>query len=311
MTLQQLRYFLAACEHGSFTAAADSLFIAQPSLAEQVRRLEGELGVRLFVRTGRKLTLTEAGSNLETHAKRVMAAVEAARASVKDTRDLRGGTASLGTFAIGYRYMVNEVVRTFVARHPDVSVRVVGQHTFEVLDKIRRGELEAGLVALPFDETGLVVEPVMSDEILYTALSGPDTTQPMSIERLVQTRFIVYDAVFGWKDSIRSKLNTQATEAGLELAVAIEVEHVESALELAAQGLGGTYVLQNVAESIGLPSGMGLVPFAPRLFDTFAFVWRRDHTPSPATAELIRLTREHLATFGRPVLPPNPPHATH
>ena len=54
MTLQQLRYFLATCRHGSFTAAADALFIAQPSVAEQIRRLEQEVGVRLFVRTGRQ-----------------------------------------------------------------------------------------------------------------------------------------------------------------------------------------------------------------------------------------------------------------
>ena len=61
MTLQQLRYFLAAAEHGSFTAAARSLYIAQPSLSEQVRQLEAELGVDLFVRAGRGIALTEAG----------------------------------------------------------------------------------------------------------------------------------------------------------------------------------------------------------------------------------------------------------
>ena len=60
MTLQQLRYFLAACRHGSFSAAADSLYVAQPSLADQVRRLEAELGVGLFIRSGRRLILTDA-----------------------------------------------------------------------------------------------------------------------------------------------------------------------------------------------------------------------------------------------------------
>src|SRR3954454_18530977 len=100
MTLQQLRYFLAACQHGSFAAAADSLYIAQPSLADQVRRLEGELGVRLFVRSGRRLTLTEAGKTLQPHAENVLSSVEIAAASVADVRHLRGGTASLGTFGV-------------------------------------------------------------------------------------------------------------------------------------------------------------------------------------------------------------------
>src|SRR5918997_565655 len=68
MTLQQLRYFLAAADRGSFSAAAEELLLAQPSLSEQIRRLEGELGVPLFVRAGRRLELTEAGRLFPPHA---------------------------------------------------------------------------------------------------------------------------------------------------------------------------------------------------------------------------------------------------
>jgi DNA-binding transcriptional LysR family regulator len=304
MTLQQLRYFLSACRHGSFTGAADALYIAQPSLAEQIRRLERELGVRLFVRTGRRLRLTDSGTRLRTHAERVIAAVEAAESAVKVTRELGGGTASLGTFGVAYRYMVQEVVSTFVARHPDVSVRVVGQHTFEVLEKVRNGELEAGLVSLPVEEPSLVIEPVMSDEVLFAAAPGADTARPMSIGRLVEIRFIAYEALFGWKDSIRRQLRDWARGEGLVLDAAIEVEHVESALQLAAQGLGGTYVLQTVADTAAFPAGLELVPFERPIYNTFAFAWRRDHKLSPATAELVRLARRHMQSFGRPVLPP-------
>ena len=76
ITLQQLTYFLAAAEHGSFCAAAESLFMAQPSLSEQIRRLEAELGVPLFARAGPRLELTEAGRLLRPHAERTL---EAAR----------------------------------------------------------------------------------------------------------------------------------------------------------------------------------------------------------------------------------------
>ncbi len=93
MTIQQLTYFLAALEHGSFSAAADVLHMAQPSLSEQVRRLEAELGVRLFQRGGRGLVPTEAGRSLREHAQRVLDDVEGAREAVAETRELRGGTA--------------------------------------------------------------------------------------------------------------------------------------------------------------------------------------------------------------------------
>ena len=98
MTLQQLRYFLAAADHGSFSAAAESLLMAQPSLSDQIRRLEAELGVQLFTRAGRRLALTEAGRMLRPEAEHTLAAAEQAAESVREVRDLTGGTASFGTF---------------------------------------------------------------------------------------------------------------------------------------------------------------------------------------------------------------------
>ena len=76
ITLQQLQYFLSAVEHGSLSAAAEAHFIAQPSLSEQIRRLENQLGAALFVRTNRKLILTEAAQMLIPHAQRTLAAAE-------------------------------------------------------------------------------------------------------------------------------------------------------------------------------------------------------------------------------------------
>src|SRR5262245_34739310 len=94
VTLLQLEYFLAAVEHGSFSAAEEGLRVAQPSLSEQVRRLEARLGVLLFVRTNRKLELTEAGRLLLPRARLALAAAEGAAEAVRPVRTLTGGTAS-------------------------------------------------------------------------------------------------------------------------------------------------------------------------------------------------------------------------
>src|SRR2546423_15059513 len=97
MTLQQLTYFLAAAERGSFSAAAETLRMAQPSLSEQVRRLEAELGVSLFARAGRRLELTEAGRLLLPHAQRTLEAAREASESVREGRDVTAGTVRVGT----------------------------------------------------------------------------------------------------------------------------------------------------------------------------------------------------------------------
>jgi DNA-binding transcriptional LysR family regulator len=90
MTLQQLTYFLAAAEHGSFTAAADTLHLARPSVSEQIAHLEAELGVALFVRTGRRLKLTDAGRLLRPEAERTLAAAGDAADVVQRARTLTG-----------------------------------------------------------------------------------------------------------------------------------------------------------------------------------------------------------------------------
>jgi len=303
MTLQQLRYFLEACRTGSFTGAADALYVAQPSIGQQIRRLEEEFGARLFVRTGRHLELTPAGETLRAHALRVLAAVDATESAMRFSRNLEGGTASLGTFGTSQQYLVQSVITSFVARHPNVEVRVIGQHSSEIVEKVREGELEAGLVTLPFNKASLVVEPVMRDEVLYTALPGPDTQQPMSMRRLASLPLITWPAVVGWRDSIRRQLKEWADDEGVELAAPVEVEHIESALDLACAGLGGTYTLRTIAESGRLAPQLAYVSFERPIYDTYAFVWRRDHKLSSATMELVRLVRQHMESYGRPADP--------
>ena len=118
MTLQQLTYFLSTAEHGTFSAAADSLHMAQPSLSEQIRRLEAELGVSLFARTGRRLELTEAGRLLVPHAERTLDAAREASESVHEVRDVRGGTVAFGTFGSAHHYLLVGLVQEFRARYP-------------------------------------------------------------------------------------------------------------------------------------------------------------------------------------------------
>ena len=299
MTLQQLRYFLAACQYSSFAAAAESFYIAQPSLSEQIRRLEGELGVELFIRSGRRLKLTEAGRTLRPHAESVLASVELAAASVSDVRNLTGGTASLGTFGVAYHFFVADVVAAFAARHPDVKVRVIGQNTIEVCEKIRSGDLEAGLVTMPFDETGLEVKPVMTDENKFCRAGAPDDDRPVTIQELAQTRLILYDARFGWHDPTRRQLLERARAASVRLEAAIEVETFEAALDLAARGLGGTFALQSVIDEATFPDRLSTVPFDPPLYDRFALVWRKGTKLSPATRELVRLAEQQMARMDR------------
>lgn len=296
MTLQQLQYFLAAVEHGSFSAAAAALYLAQPSLSEQVRRLEAELGVALFVRAGRRLTLTEAGRALRPEAERTLTAAARAAASVAEVRELRGGTATFGTFGDAPNWLIGNVVAAFRRRHPEVRVRVVGLNSSEVADEVREGRIEAGLVVLPVDDAGLDVRPALTEELLYVSADPDHLREPPTIEQLARRRLILADARFGAEDPTRRALLARAQRAGVRLEAAIEVEEMRSALDLAARGLGDTVVSQlSAARRNDMPAALGVVRFAEPLMETFAFIARRDAQLSPATRLLISLAEQQLA----------------
>ena len=298
MTLQQLRYFLAAADRGSFSAAAESLLMAQPSLSEQIRRLESELGVALFTRAGRRLALTEAGRMLRPHAERTLAAADEAAASVKEVRTLTGGTVSFGTFGSAHHYLLGGLVQDFRRRHPDVRVRVVGQNSVEVADAVRDGNLEAGLVALPVDDRGLEVRPSIREEDHYVSANPKRTETPKTIEEIAAAPLILYDARWGQVDPMRRQLAERAQRAGVRIEPDIEVEYLTAALDLAARRLGDTIAAPSVLVTRGFTRKLSSVSLDPPLYETFAFITRRNAQLSPATRAFMELAERRVAAMG-------------
>jgi DNA-binding transcriptional LysR family regulator len=301
LTLQQLQYFLAAFRRGSFSAAAEELHMAQPSLSEQVRRLESELGVQLFHRVGRGLTPTEAGIALRPHAERTLDAAEAARESVVAVRELRGGTATFGTWGTARYYPGVDLVAEFRRRHPTVRVRVVGQNSSEVVEAVREGELEAGMIALPIDDRGLDVQPIMRDEIVYVSIEPARLRVPVTIEALAEAPLILPDASWGTEDPTRRQLAELGQRVGVSIQPQIDVEDVEAAIELAARGLGDTIVARGILLAMGrrVSKKLGWVPFDEPLYDTFAFIARAGAPLSPASREFLGLARERLSALAK------------
>jgi DNA-binding transcriptional LysR family regulator len=245
MTLQQLRYFLTAADKGSFSAAAESLLMAQPSLSDQIRKLEAELGVALFTRAGRRLVLTEAGRMLRPHAERTLAAAEEAVESVKEVRTLTGGTVSFGTF-----------------------------------------------------DGGLEVRPSIREENHYVSASPQRTAKPKTIEDLAAAPLILYDARWGPVDPMRRQLAERAQRAGVRLEPEIEVEYLTAALDLAARRLGDTIADPSVLVTRGYARNLSSVSFDPPLYDTYAFITRRNAHLSPATREFMALAEKRVAAMG-------------
>lgn len=294
MTLQQLRYALAAIEHGSISGAAKALRLAQPSLSEQIRALEAELGVALFARTSRGLVPTEAMRAMRPHAERALAEVDALRDSVAAVRLMRGGTVSFGTFGFAGDYLLADLVAEMRARHPEVRVRLVGRNSADVADGVRSGAIEAGLVVLPVDDSGLDVRPVFREEVLYASADPERVARPVTMADLAVAPLILCDAGYANRDPLRLQVSARAQEAGVALAPVVEVEELWTALDLAARGLGDTIVGAAVTLRRGFPRRLRTVGFAEPLQDVIAVVGRRGVPLSPATRALVELAERRL-----------------
>lgn len=294
MTLNQLRAFLESARHGSFTGAAAVLELSQASVSELIRRLEDEHDVKLFIRGRRRLVLTAAGRELLEHAEVAVTAADNAGRALRSVQALQGGVATIGVLRNADYYLLSGLVQKFNEAYPSVRVRLIGLNSVDVALAVAEGELEAGIVVLPIDADGLQVTPWGSDEVLYVSNDPARTVRPIDLADIGRSRLILYDAHAGWRDPTRRQLADRANLAGVRLEPWIEVEQVETALNLVARGVGDTIVSRAVLASHGSPVDLHAVEIDPPLYDTIAFI-RREAVPlSSATQELARLARAML-----------------
>ncbi|MGA8209510.1 MAG: LysR family transcriptional regulator [Nocardioidaceae bacterium] len=297
-SLRQLEYFLAAVEHGSFAAAANELLVAQPSLSEQIKRLERIVGGRLFVRTNRNLQLTDMGRQLIPLAQTTLRSADVLVDRVRDMRTLEGGSVSFGTFSSAHMYLLVPVTSEFNLRHPEVQIRVVGLNSSDVASMVREGELEAGLVQLPVDERGLDVGPVaLVDTVVFASADPRRTTSPMTIDRLAESRLILSEARWGEADPLRFTIARRAHEAGLDIKPFVEVEFQTAALELAANGVGDTLVSYLVTRLPRFANLISWAPLEPVLEELFAMVTRTHGGLSPATRAFMEMAHRHISAL--------------
>ena len=292
MTLAQLRAFLAAYSLRTFTAAADELDVSQASVSELVSRLEAELEAPLFVRGGRQLVPTAAAVELLTHAQRTLAAADDAEQAVRSLNGLQSGVVSFGVPRNAGYYGVPDAVLEFHRRYPGVRLRMVGINSNRVARAVLDGELEAGLVVLPVDEHGLDVEPLAVDEVLlasHAAVSGS-----ASLDDLLDSGLILYDAESGWEDPTRRQLLRRAQESGRELAAQVEIEFVDTALRLVAEGAGATIVSGSLVRAGEVPDGVHVTSFEPRFVETLALIKRKNAPLSLATEAIADVLRNSI-----------------
>jgi DNA-binding transcriptional LysR family regulator len=304
LSLHQLRCFLAVYERGSLTAAAEQLGYAQPSISEQIRTLERSLGVELFTRVGRGVVSTTAGESLRPHAERTVGAAEEARRAVQSVTALETGTVRFGIFGTARLYAGAALVADMLEGHPGVRVELIGQNSADVQDQLRRGRIEAAMIAVTqVSSEGLAVTPVARDELVYISADPDRLRTPVTADRLARASLVLPETTWRATDSTRVVLRRMLHETGYNPTTRIEVEDVETAVELVGMGLADSVVHRGVAAQLipRLAPKAGHVSLRPKQFDTLAIVHRAGATLSPAARLMTELATRRIQAVAEPV----------
>jgi LysR family hydrogen peroxide-inducible transcriptional activator len=169
MEVHQLRYFCAVAETGSFTRAAEREQVAQPSLSQQIMKLEEELGVRLFDRLGRSVRLTDPGQVFLPRARAILSELRAAKEEVVERQSTVSGAVCVGVIPTIAPYFLPSRIASFLRKYPPTSITVVEDVTVHLLDRLRNGLVDMAIMALPARGHDLDCFPLLSER-LYALL---------------------------------------------------------------------------------------------------------------------------------------------
>jgi len=233
--LRHLRYFVAVAEELHFRRAAERLYVAQPAVSEQVRKLEAELGVRLFDRTHRSVALTDAGSALLVEARRVLHQAEIAQRAARNAHASAGSKLRIGYLPDALPASVPRALQALASQAPHVEVELETGTTHQLIQSVRDERLDAVIVGLPAPAKGLHVTS-LGDQSLVAAIpaASPKAFEPeLTLEQFDPQRLVMlprdsnpalHDAIVALcRDAGVSPLLIEAPEARVEavlLAVA-------------------------------------------------------------------------------------------
>jgi LysR family hydrogen peroxide-inducible transcriptional activator len=296
MELHQLRYFVAVAELGHFTRAAERCHVSQPSLSQQISKLEKELGKPLFDRLGRVVRLTDAGRSLYDMAVSILGSVEEAKRQVADDSGEQGGVVSVGAIPTIAPFLLPAAASAFQQRWSGSQVCIYEELTAHVIENCLRGELDVGVLALPVSDTRLHVEPLFEEELLLALPVGHPLTKKrrVTIDDLNEQPFILLSEMHCLGQQIISFCNQESCKPFMVCRSA---------------------QLLTVQELVSVGHGVSLLPAMACEFDrharrvyrrlsgtapsrTVGMIWLERRYQQPVVRRFIEMMREKL---GRPI----------
>jgi len=299
MEFRQLHYVVQIAAEKNFSRAADKLHIAQPSLSQQLSKLEKEIGVLLFRRTTNNVELTHAGAVFVDKAQGILDAVEQLRQEMDDLAHMRKGRLVVGSLPITGSHVLPVVLPVFQQRYPEIEIVLVEDSSSRLEQLTASGQTDLSLLSLPLDEPSLEWTPLIEEEICLAvppqhrlaAGAAPDegSGAGVRIADLAAEPFIVLKKGQGFRQ-IATDLCAQG---GFVPRIVFESANIETVQSLVAAGMGIAFVPKMVARGMRSEFAPVYLPLAePRPSRTLVIASRRGRYLSKAADAFIRTMKE-------------------
>ncbi len=287
MDLRELRAFVTVAEEQQFTRAALRLGIAQSSLSAQVRQLERELGVPLFHRTTRHVSLSDAGAVLLERARVVLADVADVTAEIRRMQGMLSGRVVIGVTQTPGPVDVLGLLAGFSRRYPAIELQVREDLSVALADELRADRLDLGILSIvePSDCRGLSMAPLAEEELVVIVPVGHPLAERarLSIADLGDQRLITSPA----GATIRRVVMSAAQAAGITLDVGIESREVSRIRAMVAADLGVAVLPRSDAAAPDLP--IRTIPIhSPGFIHRLSLCWRQGRRHSPAARVMLQ-----------------------
>ena len=247
MELRQLRYFIAIAEEGNFSRAAERLHVSQPPLSTQIKSLESELGVKLFERTNRGVSLTAAGSVFFEETRMVLARLDHAKS--KAVRADRGdvGMLSVGFVSIADYGILPPALKQFRARFPLVEVQLHELTTDAQIRELRAARLDLGIALAPVDEPDLEFERLLREDLVLAAPARHPATKgagAVDLRTLAKEDFIVPPRGVG--PGLYDLIISHCRSSGFTPRITQHARQMQTVISLVSSGMGVALVPSSV-----------------------------------------------------------------
>jgi LysR family transcriptional regulator, nitrogen assimilation regulatory protein len=297
MDLKQLEYFVSVAEFGSFTQSSRFLRVAQPALSRQVRALEVELRQTLFVRTGRGVTLTEAGKRLLEHARGIAQQVERARFDLEQQRGAVSGRLVIGLPPSVARTLTGPLVRAFRERFPNASFGVVEGLSDHLMEWLAVGRVDFALVYSSTAASALELQPLREEQMYLVAARTERQGDRLIGPAVGLAEVALAELVIPARPhSIRTLLDSALADAGLKARVALEIESVPTILDLVQHDGFKAVLTLNAIRRSGSEAAFHVRPIGkPRLKTTLRLATSAQRPRGPLMEQSMALVKELVA----------------